>query len=153
MTLSYFGTFIAGFFFSYSFTAGPAAALLLLFGHEQSLLFAGLAGACGAMAGDLVIFKFTRFSFKKDSEEISKTKTFKFLDKVARFFYKESPTAFKKYVLVLFASLIIASPLPNEVGVAVMSTSVNITTKQFVAISLVLNAIGVYLLLFIGKQL
>jgi len=74
--LGYFGTFLAGFFYAYAFTAAPAAAVLLILAKEQNLYLAGFIAGLGALLGDLVIFHFIRHRFSDEVQKLSGEKSF-----------------------------------------------------------------------------
>ena len=71
ISLGYIGTFIAGVFFAYSYTAAPATALFLILAKEQNILISGLVGGLGALVGDLVIFSFVSMSFKDEIRRLA----------------------------------------------------------------------------------
>ena len=143
-SLGYFGTFLAGAMFAYGFTAAPATAILLILAKEQNVLFAGLIGGLGALVGDLIIFKFIRYSF---ADEIRKLRR----EKIVQYLNHRTPSVLKKYILPVFAGFIIASPLPDEIGVSLLAFSGNISMKVFSIISYVLNTAGIFAILLIGK--
>ncbi|MEK6892248.1 MAG: hypothetical protein AABX25_03625 [Nanoarchaeota archaeon] len=142
----YLGTFISGIFFVYGFTAAPATVILLVLAKEQNIWVAGLIGGLGALIGDLIIFKFLRVSF---ADEVSRLMHEKLISKVN----KKVPNIFKKYLIPVFAGFIIASPLPDEIGVALLAINQNISMKIFTIISYVLNTIGIYVILLIGTSI
>ncbi|PIU22301.1 MAG: hypothetical protein COT14_01790, partial [Candidatus Diapherotrites archaeon CG08_land_8_20_14_0_20_30_16] len=57
---------------------------------------------------------------------------------------------FVKYLMLGFAGLIIASPLPDELGITILAMSRNISEFSFVLISYVLNTFGIFVILGIG---
>ncbi len=146
LKLGYFGTFIAGMFYAYGFTAGPATAVFLLNSKAQDFLLSGLAGGFGALVSDLLIFKFIRITFTDEIELLANEKIFvKMRSNLSPFL--------KKYLLPFLAAFVIASPLPDEIGVTMMATSRNISTKQFILLSFLLNALGIFAILHIGRFL
>jgi len=144
--LGYFGTFLAGIFFTYGFTAAPATAILLILAGEQNILFAGFIAGFGALIGDLIIFKFIRYSFADEIEKISQEKAINHLN-------NKIPTLLKKYFVPILAGFIIASPLPDEIGVSLLAASRSISTKLFSALSYILNTAGIFVILLIGSTI
>src|SRR3989344_1174650 len=142
--LGYGGTFLAGIFFAYGFTAAPATAFLLIISKEQNLFLAGCIGGLGALLGDFIIFRYIRYISADEIKKLSKAK-------VIRRFNHNHTTRFKKYVLTVFAGFIIASPLPDEIGVSLLAASRTISTKYFSVISYLLNTLGILVILWIGK--
>ncbi len=145
-SLGYFGTFLAGVFFTYGFTAAPATAILLILAGEQNILLAGFIAGFGALIGDLIIFKFIRYSFADEIEKLSREKT------IAHFNNK-IPNLFKKYFVPVLAGFIIASPLPDEIGVSLLAASKSISTNLFSVLSYVLNTTGIFIILLIGSTI
>lgn len=146
ISLGYFGTFLAGALFAYGFTAAPATAVLLILAKEQNILLAGLVAGFGALIGDLIIFNFIRNSFADEIKKLTQ-------EKVIVYFQGKLPRMLKKYLLPVVAGFIIASPLPDEIGISLMTASQNISTKIFSIISYTLNTVGIFIILFIGNQI
>lgn len=144
--LGYFGTFLAGVFFAYGFTAAPATAVLLILAKQQNIFIAGFIGGCGALAGDLLIFKLIRHSFEDEIEKLKQ-------EKIVIHVHSKIPGPLKKYLLPVIAGIIIASPLPDEIGAALFAALKNISLKLFSLISFVLNTAGIFVVLIIGKLL
>ena len=53
---------------------------------------------------------------------------------------------FRIYLLYAFAGLIIASPLPDEVGVMMLSGLTSINTKTMILISFLFNSLGILIM-------
>ena len=144
ISLGYGGIFIAGALFAYGFTAAPATAIFLILAKEQNILLAGFIGGFGALIGDLIIFNFIRYSFADEIKRLSKEKAVLYIN-------HKTPNIFKKYLLPVVAGFIIASPLPDEIGVSLMAASGNISMKIFSIVSYMLNTAGILIILFIGN--
>ncbi|MBS3107633.1 hypothetical protein J4468_01840 [Candidatus Woesearchaeota archaeon] len=140
----YFGLFLLGIFFTYGFTAAPATAILLIISGQYNLLLAGFISGFGALVGDLIIFKFIRFSFSDEIERLSKEKAIYRID-------KKIPHLLKRYLIPVLAGFIIASPLPDEIGVSLFAISHSISTRLFVLLSFTLNTAGILVVLLIGR--
>lgn len=146
LSLGYFGTFLSGIFFAYGFTAAPATAILLILSNEQNIFFAGFIAGFGALIGDLIIFKFIRYSFMDEIKKLSRQKTL-------NNFNNKIPSLLKKYFIPVLAGFIIASPLPDEVGVSLLASSWSISTKLFSIFSYLLNTTGIFVILIIGSAI
>lgn len=142
----YVGTFIAGLFFSYGFTAAPATAALLVLAKWQNIFIASIIGGLGALLADTIIFRLIRHSF---ADEIAKLSGEKGITAVAG----KIPKPVLKYILPALAGFIIASPLPDEIGVALFAASTNVSGKAFTIVSFLLNTIGIFVILYIGMSL
>jgi len=143
----YLGIFIAGGFFTYGFTTAPAIAALLMLAKGKDVLLAGLLGGIGAMIGDVIIFEFLRSSFSDEIRMLSR-------EKWVRRFHGRIHGTLKKYLIPVLAGFIIASPLPDEIGVVLLAAaSKHVTTKKFLLISYVFNTIGIMAILYAGSLL
>lgn len=149
VSLGYFGTFFAGIFYAYGFTAAPATAVLLLLAKDQHLFFAVLIGGLGALLSDLLIFNFVRHSFLG---EIRKLKDERFVKFIVRKFRSLFGRLYK-YVFPAIASFLIASPLPTEIGVTMMASLRRISIKKFMVLAYFFHSLGILIILTIGKFL
>jgi len=146
LSFGYLGTFIAGIFFAYGFTATPATAVLLIVAKEQNIILAGLIAGLGALVGDLLIFKFIKLSFAEEVGYLSKSKIVKGINHII-------PNTIKKAIILVLAGFIIASPLPDEIGVVVLASATTISTRTFSIISYILNTAGIFVILIIGNAI
>jgi hypothetical protein len=149
MAHQYLGAFLGGLFFVYGFTAAPATVLLLFLGRENSLLLVGVIAGLGALVGDLLIFRFVRHSFTDEIERIWQWKIWLWFEELTR----RAPEGLRKYVLLVFAGFIIASPLPDEIGVLLLAASQNISMEVFAVTSYILNTVGIIVILLIGASI
>lgn len=138
----YLGTLIAGGLFVYGFTAAPATAILLILSKQQNILLAGLVGGFGALIGDLLIFQFIRHSFSDEIKELSKEPIFKEIK-------TRVPPIVRNYLAPVLGGIIIASPLPDEIGISLLATS-TISTRTFAILSFLLNTAGIFAILLVG---
>jgi len=133
------GSFIAGMFFTSAFTTAPAIATLGQLSLEQTPLITALIGAAGAVAGDLLIFRFVKDRFSADVMELIEER------RIVRRFAKLFKLRFFRWFTFFLGGLVLASPLPDEFGIALLGfTRVNVW--HFVVISYVFNFIGIYLI-------
>ena len=146
LSLGYFGTFLAGVFLLTVLQQPPATAMLLILSNEQNIFFAGSIAGFGALVGDLIIFKLIRYSFADEIKKISQEKAINYLN-------NKTPTLFKKYFVPILADFMIASPLPDEIGVSLLTTSQSISTKFFFVLAYTLNTAGIFVILLIGSTI
>jgi len=145
----YFGVFLSGIFYAYGFTAAPATAVLLVLAKEQSLIFAVIIGGLGALLSDLFIFVFVRYSFTGEIEKLEKEKILRSIRKEERVIFGH----YYKHIFPALAGFLIASPLPTEVGVAMMASLKKISLKKFILIAYVLHSLGIFIILLIGNTI
>ena len=144
VNLGYSGIFVAGVLFTYGFTAAPATAIFLILAKHQNIYLASLIGGFGALIGDLFIFSFIKYSFSDEIRRLSR-------EKIVKYFNGRLPGILKRYFMPVLAGFIIASPLPDEIGVSLMAASKIISTKIFSVISYSLNTAGIFVILLAGR--
>ena len=130
--------FIGGFFFTSAFTIAPATLVLAALSHTLTRFELSLWGAIGALAGDLTIFFFVTDGFTEDIMEAFKGSKSKKL----KHFFKSG--AFRLLSPILGA-LIIASPLPDELGMALMGMS-KTRMAIIIPLSFVMNFIAIWII-------
>jgi len=151
--VGYIGIFFAGMLLPLGFTAPFAVGLLVTLNVENVLVFSLIAGF-GAMLSDFLIFYFIRLSFTDEIRRLERTRMMKDverevneLDGIAIHYHIIKH--FKIYLMYVFAGFIIASPLPDEVGVAMLAGFTKIRQDVFIPMSFLLHTLGVFILLSI----
>lgn len=132
------GIFIAGMMYSYSFTIGFAALLLPAFLDQFSIHAIALIGALGGTFADITLFRFFKNDLKAELKRLGGTRFFKALGKV--------PFMKNRWVRDILGFITIISPLPDELGIAIMA-SAHLSENAFRVLALVANIAGIYLLL------
>jgi len=136
-SLGYLGAFITGIFFVSTFTVAPAAVILFHLADTLYPIEVALLAGLGAMLGDYIIFRFMKDRvFEELMPLIQKMHT----PKIKVLF--KSP--YFAWVLPVFGAFIIASPLPDEVGVGMLGLT-KIKRWQFFLLAFVLNAVGIFI--------
>jgi hypothetical protein len=144
--LGYLGVFIAGVLYSYGFTGAAATGMLLILGTSTNIYLAALIGGLGSLLTDFILFFFIRSSFKDEIEQLSHEKWVIYLN-------YSMPRWLRKIIVPVIGSAIIASPLPDEIGVTMLATARYISPKVFGILSFMLNTIGILIVLLIGKSI
>lgn len=140
----FLGSFIAGLFFTSIFTTAPAIATLGEIARFNSILPVALAGAMGAVVGDLLIFRFIRDKF---SEHLLELLGHRHMGKRIRVLFK---LRLFRWVSLFVGGLIIASPFPDELGISLLGFS-KVKTCWFVPLSFLFNFIGIVLIGLIAQ--
>ena len=132
------GGFIAGTFFVSVFTVAPAAAVLVELFRGNSLLDVAIAAAAGGLVGDWIMFRFLRDHVAADLAYLASRPPFRRSRAVFRLksFHWLTP---------LLGAVIVASPLPDEIGLALMGIS-GLRTALFLPLSFGLNFSGLLVL-------
>lgn len=142
-SFSYLGAFIAGGLFVSILTIGTAAIVLTtLSGEISPILLAVIAGA-GAVVGDYVIMHFINDNLEN---ELKGNLNQGQLHKLKHLIH----TKYFNWILPVIGAIIIASPLPDELGVSLMGLA-KMSTVQFIILSYILNSIGIAILIFAGR--
>ncbi len=137
-------SFVAGLFFTSVFTTAPAMVALGGLSAIHPPIIVALIGALGALIGDLVIFNFIKGHISEDiSYLLSKAKS----RRIKHLFHYR----FMRWSLAILGALIIASPLPDELGLTLMGLS-KMSTVRFMIISYVFNFIGIIVIGFVVRS-
>lgn len=142
----FIGSFIAGLFFTSIFTTAPAIVALGEISQVGSLISVAFFGACGAVIGDLIIFKFIRDRFSDHIMELVQHRK-----EGKRIKIKNNLHLFKWFSFFV-GGLIIASPLPDELGVSFFGFS-KMNLKWFIPTSFAFNLIGILLIGTVANSL
>jgi hypothetical protein len=142
--LGYFGTFLAGLLYPYAFTSAAGTAILIIISKEQNILLAGMVASAGALISDIIIFFFVKYTFAEEMRGLSK-------EAIVMTLSRRIPNSFRIYLLASIAAILIASPLPTEMGIMLMASIKKITTKKFVAIIYILHEGAIFVILLISK--
>lgn len=136
----YIGAFFAGMMGVLTFTVSFGVVLLLELAGNLTIWEVGLIAGIGAVFGDFLIFRFVRGGLLKEIEPLYNQFGRKYLNHLLC-------TKYFSWTLPFVGALIVASPLPDELGVTLMGIS-RLKTWQFVLISFALNVFGITLILF-----
>jgi len=138
-----FGALLAGIFYACSVTV-PAAMFYFHFLSVPSLIVAALA-AVGSTFGDYVIFRFFRDSFIDEIRIFLRDELRVDVDKLASRFKNSkvlNSRVGRKILLPALAAAVIASPLPDEIGIGLLASQ-KVEGKKFIPISFTLNFLGI----------
>ncbi|MEM5879465.1 MAG: hypothetical protein QXU74_03165 [Candidatus Aenigmatarchaeota archaeon] len=153
----YVSAFIAGMMFGFSLTVAPATAFLYSLGFQFNPLLVGALGALGTVLSDYLIFRFikdrlmdeikllhqeVKYFLEPATRPISK----RLVPKDLRFrlwLWQRASQSKLKWFVPMIAGFIIASPLPDEFGVALFGAA-KFDSKKFVPIAYLLNFIGIF---------
>lgn len=143
MFLGYFGTFFAGLLYPYALTSAAGTGILLVLAKEQNIILAGVIAGIGVLISDSFLFFFVKHGFSDEVQKLSTTT-------VVRTVNRWIPDSFRLYLLVVFACVLIASPLPTEIGILLLASMKNISVKKFVILIFALHACAIFIILLIG---
>lgn len=134
----YLGAFLAGMLFVSTFTVATGVVALFYLAANLKPLEIALIAGLGAVVGDYIIFRFIKNGLKEELLEI-----FKEVDKKSRL-KRLFHSRHLSWTLPVIGGIIIASPLPDELGVGLLGIS-EVKTYQFLLLSYLLNFAGIFL--------
>ncbi|MCS7106353.1 MAG: hypothetical protein NZ942_03490 [Candidatus Aenigmarchaeota archaeon] len=161
----YLGSFFSGVLYAFSLSVAISTAIFYKMGKYLNPLFIAFIGAFGSVLSDYFIFRFVRDNLVDEikllvnntSKKVIKTfkssifyKIFPFSnlalsETFERLWFKISRSKKWKFFISLLGCCIIASPLPDELGIALLG-SIKLESRKFVIFSYLLNLIGIFLI-------
>lgn len=137
--------FVAGALFSSAFTTAPAIVILGQLSQAHGMWEVAVVGAAGALLADLLLFKLFKDTVSGDLRFLAK-KT------CGRACVRALRTRPVRVLSVLLGGIVIASPLPDELGLALMGIT-RIPLHVLVPVSYALNFAGILAIGFIAQWL
>jgi hypothetical protein len=141
--VKFLGSFVAGMFFISIFSAAPAGVVLVELARSCPVLEVALWGGLGALVGDLIIFSFAKDRLGEDLSDLVKQATHKKLSSILQL-------KLFRWTVPFLGALIVASPFPDELGLAMMGLS-KMRTSLFIPLSFLLNFLGILVLGIIAR--
>jgi uncharacterized membrane protein YdjX (TVP38/TMEM64 family) len=133
--------FVAGAFYTTSVTAPAATAAIFYLGKVFNPILIAAIGAFGALCTDYLIYRLIRRRFGQATHYFAERLKLK--------------SKFKKelnFIAPILAVFAIASPLPDELGIAILSAT-NVKRNMFFVYSYVGNFIGILIISHLGSIL
>jgi membrane protein YqaA with SNARE-associated domain len=137
--LGYVSAFIGGILFVFTFTVALGGIILFNLADTHSVIGIALVGGLGSMVGDLLIFRFINDGL---TDELKPLYHRLGGEKITVMFQ----SIYLRWTLPVIGALIVMSPFPDELGIALMGVS-KMKTSHFIVISYVLDVIGLFVLL------
>lgn len=132
--LQYFGAFLAGLLFTSAITFPFAIlGLLALVAAGTNTYLLALIGGAGAMVGDYFLF----CAFRRSIDSTKK------LAAKYNIRFPQVNSKLLKIIAPIFAGFIIMSPLPDEIGIAILG-AVHFNPKYFLLLAYVCNTVGIF---------
>lgn len=140
----YLGSLAAGILLTFGFSA-PFSIGFFVSMASKNIFILALLGGVGAMIGDLIIFSTVKYSFQDEFERLKKTKVLREIEKIV----KDNPhVLIRHYFLYVIAGILIAAPLPDEIGVSMLAGLTTVKQSALAAVSFVLHTIVIFLILY-----
>ncbi|MBI2024842.1 MAG: hypothetical protein HYT03_02025 [Candidatus Harrisonbacteria bacterium] len=139
------GALVAGFFLAFVLTVGPAAATLIGIGENVPVVLIALIGALGSVVANLALFQFVKKEISDDFIAYFESTRMKPL---AEFLKLQAV----RWILPIIGAIIVASPLPDEIGLAMIGVS-KIKTIIFVPVMYLLHFFGILVIVSAGRAI
>ncbi len=146
---SYPSMLLAGFLFSFGFTSPFAAAYFYEVGHVMDPVFAAVLAAVGATLSDISIFQFTKLSFHDEILRLKETRLLRCLHEV--FHHDRISHEFRNALRWILACMVIASPLPDEVGMTFVVSFTHLKGWKLTSLCFALNTVGILFIILLGR--
>lgn len=161
----YIGSFFSGLLYTFSLTVAISTTIFYRMGKFFNPILIALIGAFGSVIGDYFIFRFVRDNLVDEIKLLINNtgkKVFRTLknsifyqifpfsnlalsESFEKIWFKVSRSRKWKFFIGLLGCCLIASPLPDELGIAFLG-SIKFDSKKFLIFSYVLNFIGIFLI-------
>lgn len=142
--LGYIGSFIGGLFFVSVFTIAPASAILFEISKTLDPYLVAIFAGIGAVTGDYIILRILKDKVFAELLPLFRKTGGSFLETIF-----SSP--FFAWMLPLIGAVVIASPLPDELGISLMGLS-KIKNWQFILVTFLLNSIGIFVIITLANS-
>lgn len=144
---SYIGALIAGAFFTSTLTVTLSGFVLVELAHTLPAWQLGLIAAVGATFSDFTIFHIIKSHVSKEITSFYSIKI-----KRNNHLYRLLHTQYFSWFLVVIGAIIIASPLPDELGVSFLGLT-NVKPYQVIVLSFISNFILVFSLALLAQAI
>ena len=142
----YIGGFIGGMLFVSTFGVATGIVILLVLAEKLNIFALGIIAGSGGVLGDFLLFRFVRDRLIDEVGPIYDSMDHN------HHLVKILHTKHFRWLFPVFGAIIIASPLPDEVGVSLLGIS-KMKNKNFLILSFFLNATGIILVLLASRFL
>lgn len=142
-SLEYLGALFVGMLFVSSFTVAISVVVIGIMAQNISPMALGLIGGVGAVMGDYLVFKLVRSHLKEELALLFGKQGTSYIKAVLR-------SKYIAWTLPIIGIAIIASPLPDELGVSLLGIS-KMSEARFILISYLSNAIGILMIASVAK--
>lgn len=138
LPLKFVAEFISGMFYTSFLTSPISVAMIVVLAKSNNPMILAMLAGLGAAFADLLIVKFFR---KKLSKEISLVSHELRLEKINNFFIKRK----LDFLTPAIGAIIIASPLPDELGLVLLGVS-KLKYWEIAVLTYILNTAGILLI-------
>lgn len=141
----YLGAFVAGIFFVSTFTVAPASIILFHLAQDFDPILIALSAGLGGVVGDVLIFRFLKDGVFEEIAPVVRRFGGSYLRALLR-------TKYFVWLAPVIGAIIIASPLPDELGIGLMGLS-KIRTWQFALLAFILDSAGIFIIVTLAAAI
>lgn len=134
-SFGYVGALVAGILFVSTFTTVTSIVLLSILAQDINPLALAIIGGFGAMIGDLLVYRFLKNNVDEELMLVFGQEGERHVKRILK-------SKYIAWTLPIIGALIIASPLPDELGLGVMGFS-KISEAKLMAVTFISNAFGI----------
>ncbi len=138
-SFGYIGAFFAGILFVSVFTVAPASVVLFYLAEDLNPVGVAVAAGTGGVVGDYLIYRYMKDRIFEELRPV-------FMDHGGKPLRKLFRTPYFAWAVPLIGAIIIASPLPDEVGLGMMGLA-KIKVWQLLGTLFILDAVGIFLII------
>jgi len=142
-SLEYIGALFAGVLFVSSFTVAISIAVIAIMTQNLNPMALALIGGVGAVMGDYIVFKLVRSNLQQELSMLFGKEGTSYVKTVLR-------SKYISWTLPIIGVAIIASPLPDELGVSLLGLS-KMSEARFILISYISNAVGILMIASVAR--
>ena len=140
-----FASIVSGMFFPSVLTVAPATVALIALSQSMPGFLVAFWGACGGAVVDHILLSFMHNDVERDVEGVLKPALRR---KIVSLFH----FGFLKWVVIVLGAFMIMSPLPDEIGVALLGFS-KIKPSRLFLLTFVLHFFGIWALVSVAGAL
>lgn len=136
---------LGGVLFSFGFTAAFGFAIFVELANTMSPITGAFLGGVGSLIADMTILLFVQEHLMEELKMLKQSWILRMI--TGALFHHRFPRWLRETILWTISIVIIASPLPDEIGVALVGSLERIDKRLFALLCLVLNAAGIWIIL------
>lgn len=140
----YIGAFFVGILFVSVFTIAPASVVLFYLAETLNPFGVAIAAGAGGVVGDYLILKYLKDRVFEELKPV-------FLNHGGRPLRKLFKTPYFIWAVPILGSILILSPIPDEVGIGLMGFS-KIKTWQLLALLFLLDVVGIFFIVILARS-
>lgn len=138
LPLKFVAEFISGLFYASFLTSPISVAMIIVLAKSNNPITLALLAGAGAAMADLLIIKFFRKSLFKEMDLVSHELHLQKINNLLKYLKMD-------FLTPLIGALIIASPLPDELGLMMLGAS-KLKYREIALLTYILNTAGILLI-------